>query len=130
MENVYYNVYREHMMGQPILGDIDNIRQINRDMVVNFRAANYFGENMVIVGTGAVEHQQLVDLVEKHFHSLPRRSNIPIMGLEKAIFNPGLLMIRDDEMVNSSVGVFYDAPGWKHPDFYSFLLLQRMFGNY
>lgn len=25
MENVYYNIYREHMMGQPILGDIDNI---------------------------------------------------------------------------------------------------------
>jgi hypothetical protein len=40
MENVYY----------------DNIRQINRDMVVNFRTANYFGENIVIVGTGAVDH--------------------------------------------------------------------------
>jgi predicted Zn-dependent peptidase len=25
MENVYYNIFREHMMGQPILGDIDNI---------------------------------------------------------------------------------------------------------
>ena len=57
MENVYYNIYREHMMGQPILGDIDNIRQINRDMVVNFKNANYFGNNMVIVGTGAVSHQ-------------------------------------------------------------------------
>jgi hypothetical protein len=39
-------------------------------------------------------------------------------------------MIRDDEMYNSSVGVFYEAPHWKHPDFYSFLLLQRMFGSY
>ena len=25
MENVYYNIYREHMMGSPILGEIDNI---------------------------------------------------------------------------------------------------------
>jgi predicted Zn-dependent peptidase len=25
MENVYYNIFREHMMGMPILGDIDNI---------------------------------------------------------------------------------------------------------
>ena len=49
---------------------------------------------------------------------------------EKAIFNPGLLMIRDDEKVNSSVGVFYDAPSWKDEDFYSFLLLQRMMGSY
>ena len=46
------------------------------------------------------------------------------------MFNPGLLMIRDDEMINSSIGVFYDAPGWKHKDFYAFLLLQRMMGSY
>lgn len=56
MENVYYNCFRDHMMGQPILGDIDNIRQINRDMVVDFHRTNYFGENIVIVGTGKVEH--------------------------------------------------------------------------
>jgi len=33
-------------------------------------------------------------------------------------------------MINSSIGVFYDAPSWHHKDFYSFLLLQRVFGNY
>lgn len=64
MENVYYNIFREHMMGQPILGDIDNIYSITRDMVVDFHATNYFGENMVIVGTGNIEHQKLVDLCE------------------------------------------------------------------
>ena len=36
MENVYFNVYKDHMMGQPILGDIDNIRAITRDMVTDF----------------------------------------------------------------------------------------------
>lgn len=29
MENVYFNIYREHMMGQPILGDLDNIKSIS-----------------------------------------------------------------------------------------------------
>lgn len=56
MENVYYNIYREHMMGQPILGEIDNIYQIKRDMVVDFHDRNYYGENMVIVGTGDINH--------------------------------------------------------------------------
>ena len=122
MENVYYNIFREHMMGQPILGDIDNIYQINRDMVVDFYQTNYFGENMVIVGTGAVSHQQLVDLVEQHFHTLPRRSVKTQPNKERPIFTPALLFIRDDEMINSNVGVFYDAPSWKDKDFYSFLL--------
>jgi processing peptidase subunit beta len=43
-------------MGQPILGEIDNIGSMTRDMVVDFHATNYYGENMVIVGTGAVDH--------------------------------------------------------------------------
>mmetsp|Transcript_1446 Transcript_1446/g.2530 ORF Transcript_1446/g.2530 Transcript_1446/m.2530 type:complete len:90 (+) Transcript_1446:803-1072(+) len=33
-------------------------------------------------------------------------------------------------MQNQSLGVFYDAPSWRHEDFYSFLLLQRVFGNF
>ena len=39
-------------------------------------------------------------------------------------------MIRDDDMTNANVGVFYDAPSRKHPDYHSFQLLSAMFGNY
>jgi len=39
-------------------------------------------------------------------------------------------MIRDDEMINSNVGVFYDAPSVKDQDYYAFLLLKNMFGSY
>ena len=39
-------------------------------------------------------------------------------------------MIRDDYMINLSVGVFIYAPSWHHKYFYSFLLLQRVFSNY
>ena len=28
------------------------------------------------------------------------------------------------------MGVFYEAPHWTHEDFYAFLLLQRIYGNY
>ena len=71
MEGVYYNAFKSHMMGMPILGDIDNIYQINRDMVVDFHKTNYFGENIVIVGTGNVDHNKLVELSQKGFSGLP-----------------------------------------------------------
>ena len=64
MENVYFNVYREHMMGLPILGEMENIHKISREMIVGFHKRMYFGENMIIVGTGNVEHQMLTDLAE------------------------------------------------------------------
>lgn len=56
MENVYFNVYRDHMMGLPILGIIENIYKISRDMIVEFHNRMYYGENLVIVGTGNIEH--------------------------------------------------------------------------
>ena len=56
MENVYFNVYREHMMGLPILGVIENIYKISRDMIVDFHKRMYFGENMMVVGTGNIDH--------------------------------------------------------------------------
>lgn len=39
-------------------------------------------------------------------------------------------MMRDDEMINSNVGIFYDAPSAKDEDFYAFKVLQHMFGSY
>jgi len=85
---------------------------------------------MVIVGTGNVNHQVLVDLCERHFHKFPRKAPSPINNLEKPEFHQTLMHMRDDDMLNSNCGVFYNAPSWKDKDFYSFLLLQRVFGSY
>ena len=130
MENAHYNVFRDHMMGQPIRGDRDNLKNITLDDVKDFHRNHYHGDNLYIIGVGDVNHQQLVDLAEQHFSSLPKSVAHEKTGQEEAIFNPGLMMIRDDEMVNANTGVFYDAPSFKHPDYYSFLLLQHMLGSY
>jgi hypothetical protein len=52
------------------------------------------------------------------------------VNTEKPVYIPALLMIRDDEMYNSNVGIFYDASGVKDEDYYSFLMLKHMFGTY
>jgi mitochondrial-processing peptidase subunit beta len=33
-------------------------------------------------------------------------------------------------MTQQNLGVFYNAPSWRDPDFFAFLLLQRIFGNF
>jgi processing peptidase subunit beta len=130
MENVHFNAFRDHMMGQPIRGDRDNLKNITLDQVKEFHRNHYYGDNVIIVVVGDVEHQQIVDLAEQNFSSLPKTATVEKTGQEQAVYNPGLLMIRDDEMYNANTGVFYDAPGFKHPDYYSFLLLEHIFGSY
>lgn len=130
IENAHFNVYREHMMGQPVKGDRDIIHTLKADHLREFHSTNYFGDNIVVVGAGNINHEEFVSQVNQHFSSLPKSTASKIKNQEKAVFNPAMLFIRDDEMINSNVAVFYDAPSIKHQDYYSFLLLQNMFGEY
>lgn len=67
MEGVHFNCFRDHMMGQPILGDIDNIYNVTQDMVKEYHAKNYVGKNLVVVGTGGVNHKEFVEMVANEF---------------------------------------------------------------
>ena len=130
MENVHYNAFRDHMMGQPKKGDRDNCQNLTVDMLRDYHSANYYGDNTVIIGVGNINHDEFVQQVQDAFHSLPKSASASRKNTEKPIFNPALLFIRDDEMYNSNVGVFYDAPTPKHPDHFSFILLRHMIGDY
>ena len=130
LENAHFNCYREHMMGQPVKGDRDLTHTLGIDHLKDYHTANYFGDNVVVVATGDVNHDQIVDAVDQAFSALPKTSSVQIKNTEKPIYIPALLFIRDDEMVNANVGVFYDAPSIKDEDYYSFLLLKNMFGSY
>jgi processing peptidase subunit beta len=130
MENVHFNVYREHMMGQPTKGDRDNVQNLTVDHLRDFHTTNFFGDNMVIVAVGNVNHDEFVERVERSFTAMPKQATSVVSGKERPIYIPAMLMIRDDEMVNSNVGVFYDAPSATHPDYYAFQLMKSMMGNY
>lgn len=130
IENAHYNSYRDHMLGQPIKGEADNLANLSIDDLNQFKAANYYGNNLVVVGTGNINHEEFCSQVHEAFHSVSRTATGTAANQDKAVFTPSLLFIRDDEMYNSNVGVFYDAPNAKHEDHFAFQLLQHMFGSY
>lgn len=130
LEACHYNAFRDHMMGQPIRGDPDNLQNINADMLRAFKADNYTGENIVIVGTGSVDHDAFVGQVSEAFGSVAKESAGAQANSDKCVYVPSLLMMRDDEMYNANIGVFFDAPGVNHEDYYQFELLKHMIGDY
>jgi hypothetical protein len=130
MENAHFNSFREHMIGQPIKGDRDMTQELGVDHVREYHTAGYYGDNITVVATGDVNHQAVVDAVSHAFATMPKDSGIAKANTEKPIYVPAIMMIRDDEMYNSNVGIFYDAPSVKDEDFYAFKLLQNMFGSY
>lgn len=130
LQAAHANAFREHMIGQPSRGDRDNLPNLTVEQVRQFHADNYHGDNIVIVASGDVDHQDLVDMVERSFSNLPKGSGSTTANSDRPIYIPALQMMRDDEMYNSNVAVFYDAPSYGHKDFWSFQLLKRIFGEY
>jgi len=130
MEAVHYNAFRDHQMGQPIRGEPDSIQNLTADMLNQYRAANFTGENIVIVGTGNVDHDVFVKLVDQAFGTIQDKASTDQANSDPCVYVPALLMMRDDEMYNANVGVFYDAPTVNHEDYYSFQLLKHMIGDY
>ena len=44
-------------MALPILGKINNIYTINKNMIVDYHKDNYFGENIIVVAAGDHSHE-------------------------------------------------------------------------
>jgi predicted Zn-dependent peptidase len=57
-------------MGQPILGDIDNINNVTKDMVKEYHATHYIEKNLIIVGTGNINQKEFVDMEAKKFGNM------------------------------------------------------------
>jgi predicted Zn-dependent peptidase len=59
-----------HSLGRPILGTPETVRSFHRDLLFSCFRPWYTPNNMVITAAGNLEHQRLVDLVEKEFGGL------------------------------------------------------------
>lgn len=88
---------------------------------------------MVLVGTGGVEHNELVKLAEKHFSSLPVSTNpIPLGRLAhgKTEFIGSEVRIRDDTLPTAHIAIAVQGVGWSSPDYFPMLVMQSIMGNW
>ncbi|KAL4433526.1 hypothetical protein ABPG74_002923 [Tetrahymena malaccensis] len=133
IEISHRGAYKGHQMGLPILGKISNIMKITRDMIVDYHQTNYYGENLIVIGCGDHKHEDLVDLVSKHFNKVPRKSPNPIQNLNnftKPQFCSEFSLIQSDiHPDHLNISFLQEAPSWSDPDYFAFLLIQRIIGD-
>jgi processing peptidase subunit beta len=88
---------------------------------------------MVLVGTGGVDHSELVALASKHFGSLPVSSSPIPLGTSASAptsFVGSEVRVRDDTMSTANIAIAVEGVGWNSPDYYPMLVMQSIFGNW
>jgi predicted Zn-dependent peptidase len=58
-------VFGDHPLGRPVLGSAEVIANVSRRTVAAFHRARYRGETTVVAAAGSVEHDRLVELVQR-----------------------------------------------------------------
>jgi len=129
-DHLHAAAFQGTSLGNTILGPEENIKTITRDDILAYTRQNYIGGNMLVVGVGGVNHNQLVDFAGKAFSSVPQHAPVARLPKSKTPFTGSLVTIRDDTMEDSYIVLAVEGLPASHPDYYTLLLVQTIIGNW
>ena len=112
-------------MGRPTLGTEAIIRRLGRDSLVGYMQRHYAASNSVVAAAGALEHADVVGLVERHFADL-RPKTMPVA--EAARYQGGEFReARELDQVHIVLG--FPSVAYGDADYYPALLLSTLLGG-
>jgi len=111
------------------LGEKASTKNLKKADIVKFAKDFYTSGNIVVVGTGAVQHEQLVELTKTHFANIPKGRN-PHNPLAFVDYIGSEIRIHDDTTHLVRCIFSYEALGRSHPHKWTLQLLTTLIGNY
>jgi predicted Zn-dependent peptidase len=81
-------VLGEHPLGRPIGGTIETITAVSREAVWEHYQNNYRPQDLVVAAAGAVDHQELIQLVEKGLSEAGWDLGLAAKPVPRRLLNP------------------------------------------
>ena len=85
-------VFGDNALGWPILGTEESVMQIQEEDIDAYRRQYYSANNIIVAAAGALDHRELVGLVETAFYRLlpstidtPKSANEPREAIDKIV---------------------------------------------
>ena len=119
-----------NLMGRPILGDLNDINNINRNSILDYYNRNYYGNNFIIVGSGNLKHDIFVNYIKEFFGSFKKNNDKNYNEKNMVKFNNDKLFVHLYKTPFLGIGIFFEAPSYNNKDYYNFILLEKLFSEY
>jgi predicted Zn-dependent peptidase len=114
-------------LGRPVLGTAETVEAIGRDDLFAFLARHYTASNMVLSAAGRVENNQIVDLAEKYFGSVPRTPANAVPPVPLAYVGGDGRESRVLEQAHLVLGC--QGIGYRDPDYFALAIYSTLFGG-
>ncbi|AOA63307.1 Mitochondrial-processing peptidase subunit beta [Komagataella phaffii CBS 7435] len=125
--------FKGQPLGRTILGPLENIRSLTQGDLKNYIKTNYKGDRMVLVGAGAVDHEELVKLAQKSFGHVPLSEEPVPLGSPRGdlpIFYGGEARVEDRSLPNTYMAISIEGVSWNAIDYFTALVAQAIVGNW
>ena len=131
-DHLHATAFQQTGLGRTILGSAENVRTITRENLAEYIKTHYTAPRMVLVGAGAVDHDELVKLAQGAFAGLSTSGDAVdnLIGQDPAHFTGSDVRIRDDDMPTASFCVAFKGASWKSPDAVPLMVMQAMLGSW
>jgi predicted Zn-dependent peptidase len=119
-------LFPSHPLGRDVLGDEERIEAMSRDDIRSFWARHYRPANMVFAAAGHLEHDALVEGIERRFRGADGGER-PVRVAPAVDPAPSAVEERPTEQAHVAVGMrsFHR----EHPDRYALSILDQVLGG-
>lgn len=124
--------FSNQSLGRTILGPIANINKISQQDLKEYIKKNYRADRMVLVGAGAIDHEELVKLATKHFGNLPTSTPQTELGdLRDEVnhFTPNFIK-QEQDLPSTYLALAVEGVSWKSPQYFTALVAQALVGSW
>jgi predicted Zn-dependent peptidase len=120
-------VWGAHALGRPILGTTETVLALTSESLRDYFRHRYRSDHLVVAAAGALEHERLADLVERHF-SPPDGERLPLDG-PPPTFQPTVRHVERRDLQQLYVSLGTRGVPDLHPDRYPLVVLTTLLGG-
>ncbi|KFK25778.1 hypothetical protein AALP_AA8G159200 [Arabis alpina] len=132
LDHLHATAFQHTTLGRTILGPDENIKSITKDDIQNYIKTHYTATRMVIVASGAVKHENIVEQVKKLFTKFPTgsTSTSQLVDKEPANFTGSEVRMIDDDLPLAQFAIAFEGASWTDPDSVALMVMQTMLGSW
>ncbi len=132
-DHLHAAAFQDQALGRTILGPRENILSIKQNDLKSYITKNYTADRMVLVGAGAIDHEEFVKLAEAQFSGLPLSEKPVPLGSPRGAspkFIGSEVRLTDDSLPVAYIAIAVEGVSWGSEDYFTALIAQALVGNW
>lgn len=126
LEHLHASAFQNTPLALPTRGTVETVCDLVEEDLIDFHSKNFVASNTVVVASGDVVHDEIVELVEKSL-KVPT-GEAP--AIKKPQFLGSEIRLRDDTLPNAWIAIAHQGEALNSPNYYVAKVAAQIFGDY